>query len=548
MIVIMIMKCILMKKILKKKNKNKENLMIIEEDEKNNIKLKSEENKKNNNFFFKKEKFQDTNSKNINSQTSLKSIFKLNKEKKYNNNDNNENKIEENKNKIIIRKTTEQNLITEENKIAISQMKTMEDFLEKPKKKRSIKNISLANKLVLNKKNFHSIHNYKNNFDSKNINILKEINYNENEKKDNNKLILTSNDANNPIKIRDIIIKNRFNKRDSLVSNKKLIIEDSEEEKQIIKKKNLSNKKELRKNQSVENHKNNIIKSYNDSKILENSIKNKSLNEKTKQPINIMIKKEKIDKNITITLYDYLPLDDAKNRDYRSFLYLYWNILSLNHSIINLFYFIAYFNITKSYTPFQIKFIKIIFMLLFNLFINSLLLTQDYFIKKLYYFDKIYHYFNLQLENSISFKEKLKYSMNHNFPRIMISFLICLFVQTLIEHIFFCERKKIYKFLISKSFTDVNNFIDNMDRKIRIKYNIYLFINYIIMITFFIYLSNFTAVYIGGITDIIGSGILTFILLQISPLITSLIIVLLRYHGLKKSNNLLYKFSQILLH
>ena len=208
--------------------------MIIEED-KNNIKLKSEENKKNNNLILKKEKFQDTNDKDINSHTSLRAIFKLNKEKKdYNKNtDGYGHKIDENNKKIITIKTTEQNLITEENKVTISQMKTMEDFLEKPNKKRSIKNISLTNKLSLNKKKFHSIHNYKNSLKYNNKNILKEINNNENEKMDNKKLTLTSNDVNNPIRIRDIIIKNRFNKRDSLVSNKKLIIEDSEEEKQI---------------------------------------------------------------------------------------------------------------------------------------------------------------------------------------------------------------------------------------------------------------------------------------------------------------------------
>ena len=121
-------------------------------------------------------------------------------------------------------------------------------------------------------------------------------------------------------------------------------------------------------------------------------------------------------KDSTITLYDYLPLDDAKNSDYRSFLNLYWDILSLKHSIINLFSFISNLKITNSFTPIQIKFIKIIFMILLNLFINSLLLSQEYFVKKFYFFNNKYHYLNIQLENNVFFFFLLKYSMNHSFP------------------------------------------------------------------------------------------------------------------------------------
>lgn len=54
------------------------------------------------------------------------------------------------------------------------------------------------------------------------------------------------------------------------------------------------------------------------------------------------------------------------------------------------------------------------------------------------------------------------------------------------------------------------------------------------MIIFFVYLTNFSAAYSGGALDYIGAGIWTFAFLQILPFISSLIISLLRYYGMKK--------------
>ena len=344
----------------------------------------------------------------------------------------------------------------------------------------------------------------------------------------------------------------KYNKRDSLNSNKKLIGENSEEDKKEIElrlKLNKINKKQLKKNPSKESYRtfNNISnkkKIIIDLKLSENSFINKSLNEKVKQTNNMIIKKEKIKEKINTSLIDYLPFKEAKNKDFRSFIHLYWNILSLRHSLINLFSWITCFNITNSFIPFQIKIIKIIFMIMLNIFINSLILTQDYFENKFYYFNNKYNIQYVEYENKISSSEKIKYSMNKCFPRVIISFIICFIIQELIEYIFFCERKKIYNTLFLKGL--INNKANNLLRKIRIKYYIFIFINFCLMGIFFIYITNFCGVYIGGIFDFISAGICTFILLFIAPFVTSLIISFLRYKGLKKSNKILYKISQIL--
>ena len=136
--------------------------------------------------------------------------------------------------------------------------------------------------------------------------------------------------------------------------------------------------------------------------------------------------------------------------------------------------------------------------------------------------------------------------MNNSFPRVLLGFIICVIIQELIEYIFFCERKKIYNTFFLKGFDNINNKANNMIKKIKIKYYVFIFINFIMMVMFFIYITNYCGVYVGGIFDFIGAGIWTFILLQIFPFISSFIISFLRYRGLKKVNKLIYKISQIL--
>ena len=181
-----------------------------------------------------------------------------------------------------------------------------------------------------------------------------------------------------------------------------------------------------------------------------------------------------------------------------------------------------------------------------NMFINALILTQDYFKKKFYYFNNKYNILYIELENGISKKEKIKYAMNNCFPRVFITFIICLIIQGVIEYAFFGERKKMYKLFLLKGLNEINKNSKAIISKLRIKYYIYMVINFILVIIFYIYVTNFSAVYISGVFDYVGAGIWTFILLQIFPFFSSLVLSILRYYGLKKSNNTIYRISQIL--
>ena len=270
--------------------------------------------------------------------------------------------------------------------------------------------------------------------------------------------------------------------------------------------------------------------------------RNKSKNKKLNQS-------EKMDKDKNIILpFDYLPIDKAIKYDKRSFLILYWNIFSLKHPIINMFSFFKYFQITESCIPLQIKLIRFLLMLILNIFINSMTITQNYFKNKYIYFNKKY-----QIEESddvkikIAAPERLSYAMTHCFPEVIITFIICIIVQFIINFIFFGVRRELCIISINEKKQNINSQVQNLIKKAKVRYIIFSFINLILMIIFFIYLTNFTSAYSGGALDYIGAGIWTFIFLQIFPFISSLLISLLRYYGMKKNNQKMYKMSQVLL-
>ena len=178
-------------------------------------------------------------------------------------------------------------------------------------------------------------------------------------------------------------------------------------------------------------------------------------------------------------------------------------------------------------------------------------ITQNYFKDKYEHFNKKY-----QIEetdsDSIKIKipplERLSYAMKHCFPEVFITFVICMVVQFIINYIFFGIRRDLcYISINEKKEEIINREVQKVIKKVKVRYIIFAVINLILMVVFFIYLTNFSNAYSGGALDYIGAGIWTFILLQILPFISSLIISLLRYYGMKKSSQGMYRISQILL-
>ena len=233
--------------------------------------------------------------------------------------------------------------------------------------------------------------------------------------------------------------------------------------------------------------------------LFRNKNKNKKLNQS-----------EKVDKNKNLILpLDYLPIDKAIKYDKRSILVLYWSIFSLKQPIINMFSFFKYFQITESCIPIQIKLIRFLLMLILNIFINSMTITQNYFKKKYIYFNKKYQIEESDVKIKIVATERLSYAMTHCFPEVIITFIICMIVQFIINFIFFGVRRELCIISINEKKENINNLVQKLIKKAKVRYIIFSFINLILMIIFFVYLTNFTAAYSGGALDYIGAGIWT---------------------------------------
>ena len=235
---------------------------------------------------------------------------------------------------------------------------------------------------------------------------------------------------------------------------------------------------------------------------------------------------------------------NLKNKDIEKFSFcgFYWYLLGLKQPILNLTSEIKMFKITESFIPSTIKTIRFIFMIALNFFINALLLSQKYFSNKFNYFDKKYNFRYIDL-GDIPTSERFSYSFGHTAINSLICFLICFVIQSILNYFYFNIRNKINE-IIDKNKNDEEMMIEFLEAIIR-KYKFLFMIDMILMIFFFCYMINYSAVYIGGDLDYISAGILTFIFLQVFPFIICLILASIRYLGLKVSSEKLSKISQI---
>ena len=250
--------------------------------------------------------------------------------------------------------------------------------------------------------------------------------------------------------------------------------------------------------------------------------------------------KEKLD-------LDYVILSEAIKKDERTLCELYTHLLALKQPIWDMLSEIKALEINKSFVPLSMKIIRFLFMLGFNMFINSLFLTQNYFKKKYTYFNKKY---NIQYNESIqgiSSNEKFAYAIRNTIGFSIATFFICIIVQFLINYYFFNLRRRVWTILkecdddAREEIKEINKFFNDKN----CCFIVIAFINFIFMIFFFFYIVNFSQVFKGGVLDYIGGTFMTWLFLQVAPFISCLISASFRYFGLKKENNRLYKLNQV---
>ena len=294
-------------------------------------------------------------------------------------------------------------------------------------------------------------------------------------------------------------------------------------------------------NKTINFKKNEKISKLMDERRIKTQTSNNSENNlKTReQLINLKENLSSIKRSIIESPYNA----NNENVDNFSFCGYYWYLLGLKQPILNLTSDIKIFKITESFIPSTIKVIRFIFMLALNIFINALLLSQKYYGNKFNYFDNKYNLRYNDIGEAVPTSERFSYAFKHTAINSLICFLICFVIQSILNYLYFNIRNKINEIIMNKKNYE-EELIEFFGAVIS-KYKFIFIIDIVLMIIFFCYIINFSAVYIGGDIDYISASILTFIFLQIFPFFICLILTLIRYLGHKVSSEKLYKISQI---
>ena len=260
------------------------------------------------------------------------------------------------------------------------------------------------------------------------------------------------------------------------------------------------------------------------------------------------IKKHSI-KNVQPTSESTYGNKVKEEKPIKSPLKIYLEIICIKQHIINLFP-CLYKRISdaESFIPLQMKIIRFIFLLIINMFFNIILLEDDYFIKKYNYFNAKYDLENSVDKNySISNGSKINYAFKHGFKTAFISFILCLIIQLIIGLLFFRTKKKIDDIIEITEKATQKQELDKVMSRIKLLFIIFFIVNFVLILLLSIYNIGFNIIYNKSVSDFIIPTVITFLILQILPFITSVIITLLMHTGLKKKNKKLINASKNLL-
>ena len=244
-----------------------------------------------------------------------------------------------------------------------------------------------------------------------------------------------------------------------------------------------------------------------------------------------------------------IPKKPVEEKKIKKPIEIYLDVLCIKQHIIN--FFSCLFNKcleAESFIPLQMKIIRFVFLIILNIFFNTIFLGQNYFIEKYNYFNDKY---NLEKEAKkeliISDSEKINYAFKHCFKNAFISFILCLIIQLIIGFIFFGTKKKISNIIEIKEKTSQEKEYNNVMSKIKSLFIVFFIINFVLLILFSTYIIGFNMIYNKSLSDFLIPSFITFILLQIIPFITSIIITIIMHSGLKKENQKYINIAKTLL-
>ena len=140
-------------------------------------------------------------------------------------------------------------------------------------------------------------------------------------------------------------------------------------------------------------------------------------------------------------------------------------------------------------------------------------------------------------------KNDISYILKNGWIRIFLSTLLTLFIIFVMGFLYI-PQKNIVKIIRKEKDKNIKQLeCAETFQKMKLINLIFLIVNFVLMILFWIFLSLFCYVYINSIIDWIFGSFITWILIQIFPFFGVLIVTCLRFMGLKFGSECSFKIS-----
>ena len=236
---------------------------------------------------------------------------------------------------------------------------------------------------------------------------------------------------------------------------------------------------------------------------------------------NIKIHKEKLKYN-DLEL-DKLPYDKALVKDKRTFSQYYISLINANNAI-----FFSFYCGSRDHNSQIIKIFLFFFFFALHITINALFFN-DNTIHKIY-IDEGEFYFIYQL------------------PQILYSSIISGAINALIKYLSL-SQENVLKIKLEKTLKSLHLNSDKIFRILKLKFAIYFFITFLLLLSFLYYLSCFCGIYINNQIHLIKDSIISFSLSFNYPFFIYLIPSIFRICALRaknKNKNCLYRLSTII--
>ena len=217
-----------------------------------------------------------------------------------------------------------------------------------------------------------------------------------------------------------------------------------------------------------------------------------------------------------------LEYEEAFKLDKRNYFQYYISLLKYNHPLI------FAFCTSNDYNSRIIKIYLFFFSFSSDLTINALFFNDDTM-------HKIY-------------KDKGKYDLLFQIPQILYSTLISKLIDTLIRNLAL-SQEKIVELKKEKKIYNIKKKTLKTLNIIRIKFILFFVCSFIILMSFWYYITCFCGVYVNTQIHLIKDSIISLITSLIYPLVIYLFICIFRISSLrmkKHSGRALYRFSSFL--